>query len=364
MSHKLLMAVGGTGGHLFPAIALSEELTQKHGCSVLFAGGKLSKNPLLTDYKCDFRDVSCGKLSTNPFEFLRQSFFLVRGVKQSIDLLRSFNPDAVIGFGSYHSLPLLIASKMLGKKIYLHEGNSIPGKVNRWFAPFASKVWIQFPSAQDFLNVPATLGGLPLRKNLKKGIIDPQSARKAFQLDPDLLTLMVIGGSQGAKKLNALFSEAVLFHLRDLLPAFQVIHGTGSHEEAELMMARYVSVSVPAYVRPFINKMECCWSAANLAITRAGASSLTEQFEFEVPGVVIPYPFAADNHQDKNADFLASSGLIIKLNENELTPQGLAMKIQELFIHTGNYLSKFEEFKKQHPLPPLADAIIQELKCN
>lgn len=362
--HRILMAVGGSGGHLFPAIALAEELESKYGCKVEFAGGKLSSNPFVAGRKELFHEVSCGMLSKNPIEFLKQSFSLVRGVKQSVDLIRRFQPDVVIGFGSYHSLPLLIGSKLAGKKLFLHEGNTIPGKVNRLFAPWAAKTWIQFPSAQQYLKTPAALGGLPLRKELRRGAYTPEEARACFQLDPRLITLLVIGGSQGAKKLNALFSAAALFHLRELLPEFQVIHSTGSHEETELLMGRYVSKSIPAYVRPFIRNMAAAWSAASFSITRAGGASLAEQFEFEVPGIVIPYPFASDDHQSKNGDFLVQTGLGIKLMEEGMTPQSLAAKIQDFYIGAEDRISKFQAYKMAHPIPPLSEGIMEALECR
>lgn len=362
--HRILMAVGGSGGHLFPAIALAEELESKYGCKVEFAGGKLSTNPFLGGRKELFHEVSCGMLSKNPIEFLKQSFSLMWGVKQSVDLIRQFQPDAVIGFGSYHSLPLLIGSKLTGKKIFLHEGNSVPGKVNRLFAPWATKTWIQFPSAQQFLKVSASLGGLPLRKELRKGIYTPEEARLSFQLDPNMLTLLVVGGSQGAKKINSLFSTSALFFLRELLPEFQVIHSTGSHEETELLMGRYVSKSIPAYVRPFIRNMAAAWSAASMSLTRAGGASLVEQFEFEVPGIVIPYPFASEDHQSKNGDFLAQTGLGIKILEGDLTPQNLAMKIQEFYVGAQERVGKFQHYKQTHPIPPLSEGIMEALECR
>ncbi len=359
---KILMAVGGTGGHLFPAMALGEELTEKYGCEVLLAGGKLSQNQFVENAKIPFCEVNCGSLTMNPLKLMKESWRLLKGVKESMDLLRSYSPDAVLGFGSFYSLPLLIACKLMRKRLFLHEGNSIPGRVNRLFAPMAEKVWVHFPGAKNYLNGNARLGGLPLREKLRKGFQTARDARKIFQLDPELLTILVLGGSQGAKKLNALFSEAVLFHLKDLLPAFQVIHAAGSHSEAELLMARYVSASIPAYVRPFIKNMESAWSAATLVVSRAGAASIAEQYAFEVPGLLVPYPYATDNHQEANADFLVSVGLAIKELQENLTPQSLSMRIQDLFIHSAEKVQAVMAYKAENALPLLSQELIGALE--
>lgn len=361
--HKIVLAVGGTGGHIFPALALGEELADKYGCDVHFAGGRLKDNPFLKDEKCTLHEVSCGKLAKNPIELLKQVCYLIKGIKESVVLLRNLQPEVVIGFGSYYSLPLLIGSKLLGKKVFLHEGNSIPGRVNRIFSPYAEKVWVQFPSAMDSLKGTTALGRLPLRKTLRKGMISQAEARKAFQLDPNTLTILVIGGSQGAKNLNALFSESVLFHLREMLPPFQVIHSAGSHDETERLMERYVSAHVPAYVRPFIKNIHEAWSAADLCITRAGAGTIVEQFEFEVPGILIPYPHATDNHQELNADFLEGTGLAKKVLEDSLTPQVLSRKIQELYINAAHQMTNFTKFKESHHMNELSKEIIEALKC-
>lgn len=359
--HKILLAVGGTGGHVFPALALGEEMAEKYGCEVHFAGGRLKDNPYIKDGKCTLHEVSCGKFSKNPLELIRQTYFLLKGIMQSIILLNQLKPDVVIGFGSYYSLPLLVAAKLTGRKIFLHEGNSVPGRVNRLFSPFADKVWVQFPSAKDLMKGTLSLGSLPLRKNLRKGTIPQDEAKRSFQLDPKVMTILVIGGSQGAKKLNELFSEAVLFHLRDCLPPFQVIHAAGSHLETEKLMGRYVSAQVPAYVRPFIKNMEYAWSAADICFSRAGASTIVEQYEFEVPSLLVPYPLATDNHQELNAQFLVRAGLAEKAAEASLTPQNLAMQIQELHIKALRMVDKFKAYKLEHNMNNLSQEIIEAL---
>jgi UDP-N-acetylglucosamine--N-acetylmuramyl-(pentapeptide) pyrophosphoryl-undecaprenol N-acetylglucosamine transferase len=272
-------------------------------------------------------------------------------------VIRDFNPDCIVGFGSYFTLPILIAGKILQKPIFLHEANSIPGRVNRYFAPYAMKTWVSFPSALALLKGKLALGGVPLRARFRKGLIGKEEARKNFQLHPERLTLLVFGGSQGAKRINQLVLTAA-FHLKELIPPFQVIHLAGNCEEAEQVRKRYDG-EIAAFVAPFENRMDLAWAAADMAITRAGAVSIAEQMEYEVPGLLIPYPFSMDHHQETNADFAADTGLGIRVDEEGLTPQALAQKIQELNLQLQDRIQRFHSYKKERKKPPLANQIME-----
>lgn len=364
MKPRILLTVGGTGGHVFPAVALAEELSSKYDCDILFAGGKLGQNPYFEKKVFDYREVDCGKLSIVPWKFLLSSYSMVKGVFESLRIISRYNPDAVIGFGSYYTLPVIVASKLLGRPIFLHEANSIPGRLNRWLAPFAEKTWVHFPAAAALLKGNVAFGGMPLRPNFRKGLVTKEAARRHFQLDPSLMTILVFGGSQGAQKINALFSEAALFHFKDYLAPFQVLHFTGNHADAAKLMERYVSGGIPAYVRPFEKRMDMAWAAADIAVTRAGAASIAEQIEYEVPGVLIPYPYATDAHQDKNADFLVETKLAMKVVEEGLTPQSLTGKIHDLCSQAPVRCAQFREYKLANLSEPLSQQIFNWLKTH
>lgn len=357
---RILLSAGGTGGHIFPAIALAEELT-KYSCSILFSGGNLSKNPFFEKEHYPYKEVSCGQLSLVPWKFVSGSWDILKGVQESISIIQAFNPDLVVGFGSYYTLPVLIAAKCLGKPIFLHEANTIPGKVNKLFSPFVEQTCVHFPRTQALLKGKTVVGGMPLRSNFRKGQISKEEARKSFQLDPRLTTILVFGGSQGSKRINELFSEAALFHLKEMIPPFQILHFTGNHADAELLMGRYVSGNVAAYVRPFEKKMELAWAASDLSITRAGAASIAEQMEYAVPGLLIPFPFSSDGHQDANAEVLEETGLGAKAAEDELTPQALAGKVQELYMQQKERVERFREYKKNHFESSFSEQIYQWL---
>lgn len=330
MSSRILLSAGGTGGHIFPALALANELKARHGCSILFTAGKLSKNPYFPHQQFAFKDVSCSS------SLLKGVGSNCKGIFESIRIIKEYKPDAVIGFGSYYTLPTLAAASLLRVPILLHEANSIPGRVNRLFSPLAKKTWISFSEAKHRLSGSVELCKMPLREHFKMGLISKEEAAAYFNLDSNLPTILIFGGSQGAKRINELFSESFLARLS----AIQVIHFTGSKQDEDVFSKRYHTCGIRAYVKSFESRIDLAWAAADIAVTRAGASSLAEQWEYGVPGILIPYPEATDNHQDFNANDLVSAGLCIKLREQEINA--------EVFLDTILHLIRNGDAMKTH----------------
>lgn len=348
MKFKILLAAGGTGGHVFPALALAEELQEK-ACEVLFAAGNLSKNAYFKDNAFPFRDISCSP------SLVKGIISNTKGVLEAVKLLREFNPNVVIGFGSYYTLPVLIAAKWLGIPILLHEANSIPGRVNRLFAPFASKTWTYFPKTRNHLKGAVEECKMPLRSHFKKGKVSKEEARKFFNLNVDLMTILIFGGSQGANALNVLFSREVINELKKHLPPFQLIHFTGSNKGI-------FYEGFPHYVKPFEKRIDLAWAAADMAVTRAGASSIAEQVEWEVPGISIPYPKATDRHQEFNADFLVETGIGVKVVEEELTPDLFVDKMVSIYQNRHQAALKINQYKKNKRLMDLSSEILHWLQ--
>jgi UDP-N-acetylglucosamine--N-acetylmuramyl-(pentapeptide) pyrophosphoryl-undecaprenol N-acetylglucosamine transferase len=225
---KVLIATGGSGGHLFPAKQLAELLAD---CEVVFAGHKLESTPFFDRKVPYFEIASTGSKKKWPI--------LLKGLFQSLKLLFRFRPDVVVGFGSFHSFPVLLAAAFFRKKIILFEANCSLGKVNRFFAPFACKVALQFP--------------IPHEKAVYVPLL-PWTVKKAktknYQRDPKRMTILVFGGSQGADFINKTFCKAAKL----LSFPFQVIHLTGK-EDLEL------KYSVPAVVKPFESEMSAAYEA-------------------------------------------------------------------------------------------------------
>ncbi len=348
MNKKILLTVGGTGGHVYPALTLANQLKASlQDPSITFAGGHLGSNPYFDKSAFQFYDTPCGTLSSrNPLKFLKNGYHTIHGVLQSRCILRELKPDIVIGFGSYHTFPVLVASKLMGIPFVLHESNSIPGKVNKLMAPYALFTGVQFPSAASFLKGKVIEVGMPLREGFHKGTRTRQEACEYFGLSPKGKTVLIFGGSQGARALNSLVVEAFKKGRMSPIsfPSLQAIHITGTAEEAQRCEAAYQNCGIPACVKPFEGRMDMAWQAADLVIARAGAGTLAEEFEFEVPGILIPYPYAADGHQDRNGEFLVSQvGGGEKYAEKELTPLILKDIIASFFVEEGLKLKKMQE---------------------
>lgn len=333
MPKKILITVGGTGGHIFPAVALGKQLAQASiPIDLLYVGGNLSANPYFEREAFPYRSVSCATFKKkNPWAVVKTMGKIVLGVKQSYQILKEYQPDLIVGFGSFYTLPILLAAKMKGTPFILHEANSIPGKVNRLLSKYASAVGIHFPDTASLLQGKTYEVGLPLRPGYHLGASSPSQAREYFDLDPKSFTILIFGGSQGAAKLNQLVSKAFTNHLPDRNTPWQIIHIAGDAALAQLLHTEYQKAGFKACVKPFEARMDLAWQAADISIARAGAGTIAEQMEFEVPGILIPYPYATDNHQDKNADFLVKTvGGAIKFKEADLTPEKLAHAVGSL----------------------------------
>ena len=316
MKRKIIIAAGGTGGHLFPAQQLSESLKREGNCEILFAGHKLSQSPFFEKENIPFQEISSASLK-KIVPFLFAAF---KGFCQSVRLIRRFQPDVVIGFGSFHSFPVLLAAALMRKKIVLFEANCMLGKVNRLFFRVAEKLALQFPLSKNHPS--QTFVPLLPWTSKSSQTPSPQEARKAFQLDPELFTILVFGGSQGAVAVNQIFCKtASLLKAKGL--SFQVIHLTGKEGGAS-----YDGASIPACVKTFEKEMHLAYAAADIAVCRSGAGTLAELIRYRKPAILIPFPFAADDHQTVNGKYLAEKigggRLLLQQNAN---PEKLASEI-------------------------------------
>ncbi|MBX9745029.1 MAG: UDP-N-acetylglucosamine--N-acetylmuramyl-(pentapeptide) pyrophosphoryl-undecaprenol N-acetylglucosamine transferase, partial [Chlamydiales bacterium] len=282
MTRSVLIAVGGSGGHLLPAQQLAKILQQES--LVAFAGFQLSKSPFFQKESFFFQDIESAPLA--PFgQFLRKSS---KGVMQSLRLLRTLNPDIVIGFGSYHAFPLLAASVLLRKKILLYEANCVLGKVNRLFSPFADLLALQFPLEKPTRRKYQYTSYFPWTKD--ESAPTKQEALYAYGLDGALPVCLVFGGSQGASFFN---ENAPL-----VLSGCQVIHFTGREEAVEKVSSLYQALRIRAFVQSFESNMAKAYAAADFALCRSGAATISELIQHRLPALLVPFPYAADRHQE------------------------------------------------------------------
>lgn len=349
MSKKIMIATGGTGGHIYPSVALAQMLLKElPECNILFVGGGLEKNKYFDPHVFDKRSVSCATLqSKSPIGLLKTCSSIAKGVWESRAIIREFQPDIAVGFGSYYSIPPMIAARLYSIPLVLHEANSIPGKANMLLAPFADAIGVHFPQTLKHFKGKGIEVGMPLREGYKKGTIDRASAHLFYGLDPSRVTLLVFGGSQGARIINNNVVSALKL-IKGKFPV-QILHITGDVLSQETMTKEYQALGLPACVVGFEKRMDMAWHAADCVICRAGASTVAELFEFEVPGILIPFQKAAEGHQEYNADFIVKTvkGCAM-LRERELNGESLAATLESLLGDGGNKLMMMRQSMKEY----------------
>lgn len=320
---KFAIACGGTGGHLFPGLAVAEVLRGQGHDVLLFISEKeidaraLRAHPDLPNEKIPSIGMPAF-FSPAMVAFLRRLRASLKKCGRAYDRDR---PDAVLGMGGFTSIAPLIAARRRGIPAFLHESNAIPGKANRLAAIFCRAVLLGFDDcAIHFGRRPTRTTGTPIRRDLCSGSVTRAAAREALGLDPSRATLLVMGGSQGAAGLNALMTQSVT----RLAPAgLQIVHLAGERD-METVRAAYAAVGLPARVLPFCDRMQEIYPAADLAVSRSGAASLGELSWFGLPSVLVPFPYAAEDHQRLNAEIFVRAGAARMLAEKGATGESLA----------------------------------------
>ena len=325
---RFVIAGGGTGGHLFPALAVGEVLLERGHEVVIFISEK-DIDTLATKDRTGFRFEKLPGIGMPKLFSLAILGFLKRfndSLSPCRSLYRKFQPHAVLGMGGFTSTAPILAGRMRKIPTFLHESNAIPGKANRLNARMTDAVLLGFEDcARYFPKSPHQVTGTPIRKSLTRRV-PREEALAAFGLQPDRKTLLVMGGSQGAHGIN----EAAIKALPLLKPLpVQVIHLTGPNDD-QLAAANYRREEIPAHVAPFCHQMEMAYSAADLALSRSGAASLSELSHFGIPSLLIPYPFAAENHQALNAAIFARSGAAIVVEQGLVAAETFAAEIGAL----------------------------------
>ena len=323
---RIAIACGGTGGHLFPGLAVGDTFVAR-GCDVtlLVSPKEVDQTAVKSAYGMEVESLPMVALSANLPQFAA-CFWSSLG--QCRKLFCDRPPDAVLAMGGFTSAPPVIAGKLIGARIFLHEANAIPGRAVKLLAPLADEVFVQFPAAMPRVlstNIRAT--GLPVRSALEP--IEKADARTALGLADDRPVLLVMGGSQGAQSINHALVGA-LPRLAKALPRLQFIHLTGTGSVESVRQA-YDALGLSAVVRPFLTEMEYALGAADLAVSRSGASSLAEFSAMELPAILIPYPTAVDDHQRLNARSFVDIGAARCFHQKQLTPNLLVSQLTQLF---------------------------------
>lgn len=298
---KIALSCGGTGGHIYPALALAEKLQD-----CFFIGSNRLEKELIPRENHKFFEITAHK---------KNLLKILIGFFQALKILLQEKPEAIISTGGYVTIPVLLAGAILRKKIYIQEQNFLPGKVNRLLSLIAKKVFITYPGSKKyFWKKNTVVTGNPLRKKISSLNYNPELAFKAK-------TVLIFGGSLSAQSINL----AVYEMLKIKTPDFKVLHLDGknyAHNMAEL------------------------YQKASLIVCRAGATSLAEIAAIGIPAILIPYPLAADNHQELNARYFQEQGAAELILDKELNPDILFNKIQEIINNQEKLKNMSEKMRK------------------
>ncbi len=321
---NIVLATGGTGGHIFPALKVAYFLKEK-GHSILIVGALSKAEGILKQNGFAYVVLSVRGFSRNaPLTFLESIFLMIKAVGDSLKTLREFKANVVCGFGGYGSFPVVTAAMMSRCPVMIHEQNVVPGKANKLLAKFVKKIAITFEaSASCFRSGQSVLTGCPC--HAKSNSLSRTQILKNFGLDENKLTILIFGGSQGSRRINQEFIKAA-----DLLKGhldFQVIHASGKNDYMYLK-EQYETNRISVRLVEFLEDMGSAYQASDVVVCRAGALSIMEIAQFKIPAVLIPYPYAG-GHQKDNAMVLTRAGLAQMIEEKDLSAKILKEKIVE-----------------------------------
>ncbi len=323
---NVAIACGGTGGHLFPGLAVADCLAVR-GAAVTV---------MISEKSIDQQAIKSARsmnVITLPAVGLTRGHLsaFVRGFRQSYRVARSSflrnAPQAALAMGGFTSAPPLLAAKRLGARIFLHESNTIPGRANRWLSWIVDQAFLGFPSAAARLHTrQVSVTGTPVRPKFQP--LPQANCRAALGLDPARPVALVMGGSQGASGINELLIRALPLLAR-VGPGWQWFHLAGNSDVQKLKDA-YAAQGVTAIVHPFFSEMELALGAATAAISRAGASSLAELAAMRLPALLVPFPAATDNHQFHNARAFEQTGAARLLEQRSAGAEDFLRSFREL----------------------------------
>lgn len=317
MLKRVLLTTGGTGGHIFPALAVAEELRARHQVKLLFMGSLYGPEKRLAEQAgIEFVGLDVRGVLGHGIKAVQSLAKVLLAMPKALKAVRSFAPDCTAGFGGYASFAPLLASRMLHVPAVLHEQNAVAGVTNRLLARLCASICVSLPGTQGFGARKLTLTGNPVRRC----IFAAGKEQRSF----DRKHLLVLGGSQGAHALNTMIVE--------LLPALKeagisLLHQTGTKDYAEVAAAYEQAGMTDSVVSAFVDDMEQAYSWADLGVTRAGASTVAELCGTGLPALLVPYPYAAHDHQMFNARALEKAGACKVFDQKTLAADELKSAI-------------------------------------
>lgn len=348
---RIILTTGGTGGHIFPALAAAEELKARFsGIELLFVGSNHGpEKDLSARAGIPFAGLPVRGFLGRGTRALAAAAGMLRGIARAFALLRSFRPDAVIGFGGYAAFAVVFAARFSGIPTAVHEQNALAGISNRILGRMADRIFCSLPSTRGFGDRPTILTGNPVRRSVVEAACRKQRGEGR--------RLLVMGGSQGAHAVNAAVS-AVLPRLKTA--GIELRHQTGEADSATVRDA-YAAAGINGKVEAFIHDMGAAYAWADLALCRAGATTVAELAACGLPAVFIPFPHATHDHQSKNAALVAERGAALMIAETDLAKIDLGEILIDLLTHPEK-IQQASRAMKELARPDAAAAVADELE--
>jgi UDP-N-acetylglucosamine--N-acetylmuramyl-(pentapeptide) pyrophosphoryl-undecaprenol N-acetylglucosamine transferase len=366
LKHRIVLTGGGTGGHVYPALSVYEQLKNDPDVeAILYIGAKGHlEERLAAERQIDFVGLnSVGLPRKLSLAMLIWPFKMFGAFSAAVVAFNKFRPTVVLGTGGYASAPPLFAAKAAGYPLAVHEPDAHPGLVNRTLAPYANLCSLGMAGAATKLK--CTRGEIAVNGNpIADRFLHPPAqaeARAQFGLRADLQTLLITGGSQGAQAINSTVLSA-LPQLLALKPEIQVLHQVGEKNFADFERSLKQSGDIDRYViKPYINDLAVAYAACDLTVCRAGAMTIAELGVSGTPAIFIPFPFAAQNHQAHNARFVESKGAAVVIMQNELTPE-LLVKTVESLLCDKTRLDGMRQAMRSLGRPDAASQLAKQIK--
>ncbi len=354
---RFVIAGGGTGGHLFPGIAIEEAFIEREmGNEALFIGTEKGiEAKVLAGGKFPLRTIQAMPLKGRSLlGKVKAIWSIPMAIKEAYSILKDFQPQLVLGVGGYASGPTLVAASILGMKRAIHEQNVIPGMTNRILKWFSQRIFVSFEETKKYFPDEKTIvTGNPIRRE----IFQPGENVKGIEKRKgDRFTLLIFGGSAGAHRINEAVMRA-LDPLQEIKSFLKVFHQTG-REDADWVSKGYREKGFDALVRPFFEDMGTYYQLSDLVVCRSGASTVAELAVCEKAAILIPYPYAAHNHQLINAQKLVDLGAVRMIRDEELNGPSLAQTILHLYGHPEER-TRMEEKIRQVGRPRAAQEIVE-----
>ncbi len=355
---KIIFAGGGTGGHLLAGLSIAQEISSRFpGTRIIFFGTNRKKESgYIEKSSYEFKPIMACKLTS----YIRLPLFLFAsliGIIHSLINLVRIKPDIIVGLGGYGSVLPVVAAYIVGIPIVLIEQNVIPGRANLAIARWADAVLCHWESSKKrFKKGDVAVTGVPIRS----GIIEDgtEADGNPFGLDFQKKTLLIMGGSQGAQAINKVMLQSIP-QLQTLVPDLQIIHLTGKHGYQEVKEA-YNGTGISSFVSEFYNDIGAAYRLSDLVISRSGANTIAEITAVGIPAILIPYPYATDNHQYWNAYELFSAGGALIIKQEELEPERVVKLVSDLLMNDER-LDNMKKINRNLSKPFAAARIVDKI---